>query len=301
MWTRDTLLEKTTSVLDEQGYTHCPSLGCVDIVAKKERVVLLKVLVNVDAFQQEQSNNLSIISDNLGAEPLVVGAHTRQGRLQGNIIYERFGTPVVTVETLQAILYDELPTVFRKRGGLYATVSAALLRHARLQRGLSQSELAQRIGVSKKNVYEHEARDRPVLYIVAGRMEDELSATVTVPASLAGFHQQPRKNLAQNAVERHVVSSLQRLGFTVDVVEKASFNLMARTVGKPLIIAAETGRQVIDTEPLAAFSSVVGAPAVLVGTPASEPTVRDDLPYIPLKELRHYRTSRQLLRRVKQG
>src|SRR4030042_1217430 len=66
------------------------SSTCFDIAAKKHVLLLLKTLLNVDSFQQEQAKNLKIVSNNLDAHPMIIGLQTRREKLEPGIVYERY-------------------------------------------------------------------------------------------------------------------------------------------------------------------------------------------------------------------
>ncbi len=292
MMNREQLIEATELLLDKNGYDYCESAGCFDIAARKKSSMLLKILANVDAFQQEQSNDLAILSDYLSADPFVVGVHTSTERLQNSIIYERFGTPVVTPNTLERMLFNEFPVIFRKRGGLYAFVSSVMLRKARESKKLSQSQLAKKVGISKKNIYEHEASDKPAEYGIAAEIEKVLGTRIITPPEFR--RPKYRKNKAVG-LESSVSSVLKKLGFSSDVIEKAQFNVVARKK-EALIIGAEHNKKHAEsTAPsLYEFSSVIKRPAIIV----TKEEINTDIPYISLAEFAEL-SSRQILRRAK--
>ncbi|MBI3190989.1 hypothetical protein HYZ41_04785, partial [archaeon] len=79
------LLKQVENILEKGGFDYCEYSGCFDIAASRRFTLFLKVLDNVDSFQETQANNLKIISDDLDATVGLVGTHTRREHLQNNI------------------------------------------------------------------------------------------------------------------------------------------------------------------------------------------------------------------------
>src|SRR3989338_10769619 len=125
------LINRVERVLEENNYDYSEYSGCFDIVARRKETLLLKVLDNIDSFQEHQSLNLKVLSSQLEASTFVIGSHTRRENLMDNVIYDRFGTFAMTTTTLQAMMESDMPTLYRNRGGLFAEVNPAKLRQAR--------------------------------------------------------------------------------------------------------------------------------------------------------------------------
>src|SRR3989344_8528959 len=96
-------------ILDENDWDYSQGAGCFDIVARKKELMLLKLLDNIDSFQEEQSRNLLAMSSALDANAFVIGSHTRRENLMDNVIYDRFGTFAMTTTTLQSMMESDMP------------------------------------------------------------------------------------------------------------------------------------------------------------------------------------------------
>src|SRR3989338_136460 len=222
------LMQKIGDILEKANYEYTEYSGCFDIIARKEDLLLLKVLENVDSFQEEQADNLKTLSANLEASPILVGLWTRRESLQNNIIYERFDIPAFTPGTLENILVHDLhPRICRQRGGFFADVDPELLREKREEKGFSQSELAEKLGVSKKNVYEHEKEMMKARYEVAKKMESLLGNVIrSIDLDFSFEEQQTR---ARTGFERIISQELRKKGFSTSFVYQAPFNIIAKT------------------------------------------------------------------------
>ena len=77
------IVGKVEAAFEKGGYECREYSGCFDVAARKgKKIVLLKILGNVDSLQESQASSLKIISENLGAMPLVIGENTRKERLR---------------------------------------------------------------------------------------------------------------------------------------------------------------------------------------------------------------------------
>jgi len=202
------LLNDIEEILEENGYSYCEYNGCFDIAARRESIMLLKVLNNVDSFQEEQANNLKMLSNDLDAKPILVGLNTRREALSDNIIH------------------GSLPTIFRFRGGMFAEIDPARLKSAREDVGLSQSDLAEKVGITKKSVYEHESKKLKIVYKNAVRMEKTLKTDLMIPLELKMSY--AAKIKPRSIFEGKISQNFRRMGFATDFVYQSPFNMIAK-------------------------------------------------------------------------
>src|SRR3989338_7517700 len=140
------LIRTVEKILEDHNYKYYEWRGCFDIVASnRSSTCILKILDNVDSIQEDQANNLKILSSNISAFTAIIGTHTRRDTLEDEILYERYGIPTMTPDTFSDILYEKMPHVYRTRGGLFIEIDPIKLRQARKKTGLSQKQLADKI------------------------------------------------------------------------------------------------------------------------------------------------------------
>ena len=106
---RDDLINTTRAILAKAGFDVSSALTirgiCFDVVAKLDsKVLIVKVLSNVDAFSKENAGEMKTLADALGATPLVVGERSSSGDLEPGIVYSRFNISIVSNETLADLL-----------------------------------------------------------------------------------------------------------------------------------------------------------------------------------------------------
>ena len=239
---KERALKEVEDILDENGYDYSEFSGCFDVAAIKkqlptENILLLKVLENVDSFMEDHAKNLSIVADNVDGNALLVGNRTSVEKLQDSIIYERFGVHTVSIGTLELIVDGTVPKVYRFRGGLFSEINPEKLKAARNSAGLTQGELALKAGVTKKNIYEHEARQMKIQFDIAEKIESILDEELTEPARLSpGLVGQ---NIPKGNFEKTVSKDMRKLGISTSIVYKAPFNIIATLNDKIIISDAE--------------------------------------------------------------
>lgn len=291
---KTSLIEKAINIFEREDYITCQYHGCFDIAAKKKKILFLKILQNVDAIQREQAKNLKILSNNLDAQPLLVGTQTRREKLQKGIVYERFDLPTLSIETLEDLIsYEIFPKTYRDKGGLYVEIDSSVLREARKNKNLTQRELAELIGINKKTIYEHEKHKLRMLLVLAERLESVLERKLIKNTEFKKYTEsgEPEDNL-----EKIVGNDLNKLGFKIDFVKQTPFDVIAKE--KVLLISdIETDKRKIKyrSKFLKKFISFIKKPGVVI-TEKEKPEL--DIPILERKELEEL-SSKELIRIAK--
>lgn len=297
---RERLIERTERMLINGGYITCTYKGCFDIAAKKRSLLLLKILHNIDALLPAAARNLRVIAANLNAAALLVGERTNCERLQPGVVYERSELPAVLPATLEQLILDEIfPSVYRDRGGLYMAVDKELLRAARTRSGLSQAELAEAAGISKKVVYEHERYNLRMTLAIAEQIESILEKRISMGINLLMAAQKAERGQPADVLERVVGKSLRSIGFETDFVRQAPFTLFARS--ETLLISdIESNRRRMQKKAIAlrSFNDLVKKPAIII----TDKIMIEELCGIPVIErTRLHELSKKELLRIAKG
>ena len=227
---RKTLLDKVSQVLNESGYDLavqcCPS--CFDILARKRRTLLIKILTNVDSFYPEQADDLKRVASVLGASTLLIGTSSAQEQIRDHTIYERHGVPVVNFETFALlILHKQLPFVYAKKGGFFTHINADFLKKVREQHNFSIGDLARHAGVSKSTIQNYEHGEGATVDNVL-RLQDTLGELVLDPINVFEFEAKPSTEKPRSDFEKEVSGRLGNIGFHSTIVSKAAFNMVSR-------------------------------------------------------------------------
>jgi len=276
------LMDEIERILEENNYHYSEYSGCFDVVARRKETLLLKVLDNIDSFQKEQSNNLKVISSSLEASAFLIGGHTRHEDLKDNIVYDRFGIFTVTIGTFENIIDNEMPLLYRNRGGLFAEINPEKLKKGRVEAGLSQAQLAKKVGISKKSIYEHESRKMRAEYKIVKKVE-KLIGNITDPVSMKiieGIEHSPAKEDFQLAVSK----DLRRMGLDISFVYQTPFNIVAEDEDFLIISDAEKAAKRAEKNApfLKDFAKTTKKPILVV----TREELDIDIPSIEEKELK---------------
>lgn len=277
------LLERVEKALDENGYEHCRYSGCFDVAAKRSRsLVLLKVLTNIDSLQRVQSENLKALSSAIDAQAAVISDHTNREALCDGVMYERFELPVLSISTLGRLLSGGLLKRYCFRGGVFVDVDSEALRDARIAKQLTQQQLAERIGVTKKNIYEHESSRKKMRLRQAQRLERMLDAELALPAGLSDISNEYSVCVEpQGDFEKHVAKELAEMGFFADMVYQSPFNIVASDKKTVFLSEAEESLKAVEKKLpyIKMFSSLAKMPALAITKEPAEldiPTLTEE-------------------------
>jgi putative transcriptional regulator len=274
------LRQQAKTFLEESDYATYEYHGCFDIAAKREVLLFLKVLLNVDSFQKEQAKNLKVISNNLDGYPMLIGVQTNREKLKTGIVYERFEMPTLSLQTFEELICNNIfPSIYRDRGGLYVEIDSEVLKDARKGKSLTQRELAEAVGINKKAIYEHEKKQLRMLLDIAEKLEQILNEKIIKPAGV--FKRYDEHGSPKDFLEKNVGKDLEKLGFSTDFVKQSPLDVFAKE--KALIVSdievdkRKMNRRATD---LKDFINMVKKPALLI----TDKSKKDELLGIPLIE-----------------
>ncbi len=134
------------------------SEGAFDIAAKKDFLMLIKALVNVDGLTQEQALSLKAISYFLSAYPLVISLKTNRELLRKEMVYSRFQLPVITPYFFERFLEEKVPEIESAKGKHTISINTEILKNRRKEMGFTLEELSKLVGITKKALYEIEKK-----------------------------------------------------------------------------------------------------------------------------------------------
>jgi len=233
---RTELINTTRAILAKAGFDVSSALSlrgiCFDIVARRDdRILIVKVLSNIDAFSKDNADEMKILSDSLGAVPLVTGERSSSGALEPGIVYSRFNISIVSNETLADLLLDEAPPfIFAAPGGLYVRLDSDLLKAAREERGISLGVLAETAGVSRRTIQMYES-GMGAMIDAALRMEEFLGLPIIEPIDPFTFKSEERSKEQREPPTQEdtfALTQLSNLGFSVRTVVKSPFEAVTK-------------------------------------------------------------------------
>jgi putative transcriptional regulator len=154
------LASETINILDKAGFKSykVKSNYCVDIVAiRDDKKLMLRLTINIDNEKREIAEELKTLAYTFSAVPIIIGVKYQGGMIENETLHERFNVNAINLSTFKNILlHGKYPVAYAKRGGLYFKVDGQKLRKLRTERKMSLGNLASKLGVSRKAVYEYE-------------------------------------------------------------------------------------------------------------------------------------------------
>ncbi|MBL7170141.1 MAG: helix-turn-helix domain-containing protein [Candidatus Aenigmarchaeota archaeon] len=154
---KSNLLNEVLQILSLNEFRTIVFRGCFDVLTKKDDTLLIKVLGNVDSFSEEHANNMKVMSNFLSAKSLTVSARCNRNRLSDNVVYSRFGIPIMSLGSFETIIENDwLPSVLAVRGKHVVKIDIGLMKQNRKEMKMSLEELSRKIKISKKSLYEIE-------------------------------------------------------------------------------------------------------------------------------------------------
>jgi putative transcriptional regulator len=291
--------QEVKTFLEKSDYAVCEYKGCFDLAAQKNVLLLLKTLLNVDSFQQEQARNLKIISNNLDAHPMLIAVQTTREKLKPGIVYERYDLPAVSLKTFEDLICNSIyPRIYRDRGGLYVEIDSDVLKDSRKRKGLTQRELAEAVGINKKAIYEHEKKQLRMMLAIAEKLEQILSSKIIKPTEF--FRKYEEHGRPEDTLEKDVGKNLEKLGFRTDFVKQSPFDVFAKE--KAMVISdieLDRKKMIKHAADLKEFIKVVKRPAVLITKDSDEDEIHG-IPIIKKKELEEI-DKRELIKKAKKS
>lgn len=231
------LVENIENILNKGGFQYFECSGCFDIIAKRKELMIIKILNNVDSLLESQANDMKILARSLNATPCLIGTSTRRENLKNDVVYQRFGIPTFTADTLKSIIENDAPFVYSSRGGLFAEIDPEKLKSKRMESGLTQAKLAEIVGVNKKSIYEHEKSVKGASYVIVEKIEDAIGDVRKMKGMEIDYEN--IKNKPTDTFQKIASSDLKKIGFETNFVYHSPFNIIAEQPDKDFIIFSD--------------------------------------------------------------
>jgi putative transcriptional regulator len=234
---RDELIEKVRKILSRTGFLISDRMRLrsvsFDIAARRDdKVILIKVLLNVDSFGSEGSKELRLLATRLNASPMLIGLCSNIGKLEDGVVYSRAGVPIVSLKTFSDFMLEGIPPyVFSAPGGLYVKIDGEALERARAKKDVSLGTLAEIAGVSRRAVQMYQDGMGTTIE-VALRMEEFLGEPIIVAVNPFLYSKTVEKTLVSfnefETLERVIFKKLHELGFGVLPTIKCPFEALTK-------------------------------------------------------------------------
>jgi putative transcriptional regulator len=203
---------------------------CFDIAARRDLVLMLKILVNVDSMDAVQAEQLKRLCYLVSGFPLLVGDRTRTERIEDDVVHERYDLPAINIETLRLLLESgALPLIYGTKGGYYVRIDGKTLKEERKRRGLSLGQLGDMVGVSRESIYNYEHNGSASVETAMALVE-KLGVDLIKPVEIlkrVNMQIEPDINI-ENQLLKFVAIKLNHLGFGVYRTPRTPFHAVAQ-------------------------------------------------------------------------
>ncbi len=299
MFNKTFLVNRIANNLLSNSFEVFLSSGCFDIAAKREQIMLIKGLINVDGLGEEQARSLHAASHFLSAYPLIVSMKTSRELLNDDIVYSRFQLPVVTPSMFTNIIEDEEISVIQSAKGRHTvSVNASAIREKRKEMGFTIEELAKLVGISKKALYEIENyRVNPSVETVE-KIERILNEKVKMSFELKKTEPIYLKPI--DSFQNRVSKELYRIGIDNSPVYSAPFEIAGRE-DFSLITSLSTNAEKMRREAKAVkqLSSITSSQAVFIAR-KSRDNIVDGVPVLLEEDLSDIKNAKELSKIIKE-
>ena len=201
-----------------------------DLIARgRDRLLILKALINIDALRSEIARELKILAKELEASPIVIGKRSAMGEILDGVIYSRHGIPILSLDTFKDFIIEgEYPMVYASPGGFYVNINGELLRKIRIDRGISLGQLAKVAGVSRKTIQLYEEGMNATVNS-ALRLEDYLNVPLIETIDILDFNRYEEERYPYTPRNyEDIYQKLIEIGYDVFFTFKCPFEALSK-------------------------------------------------------------------------
>ncbi len=272
---RDDLINTTRAILAKAGFDISPLMSlrsvCFDVVGRKrDTLLIIKILSNVDAFSRENAEEIKVLAETLKACPILIGERSSSGPLEPGIIYSRFNIPIISNETLADHVLEETPPfIFAAPGGLYVRLDNEAIKEIREKKSISLGTLAEVAGVSRRTIQMYES-GMGAMIDAALRLEEFLNIPIIEPIN-------PFDYKKENKFEEHEYSGNKRtdstvfnhlldIGFSVTPVARSPFEALTKSNDVVILTGLDSDQEKLIQKAMIAsdISRIAGKHSVVI-------------------------------------
>lgn len=233
---REELISRIRETLGKSGFfvsdPHNIRSICFDIIARRDKeLLIIKALSNIDSLSSDDAEELRILASALTGSPMVIGLHSSSGKLDGGILYSRFGIPIISEETFHEHMLEGVPPfVYAAPGGLYVRLDGETLKRIRQEKNISLGMLAEIAGVSRKAIQMYESGMGAMIEIAA-KIEEYLNEPIVMPLNPFSYTKEMARTLRTfddfKGLNREVFEMLREIGYSVVPTIRCPFDALA--------------------------------------------------------------------------
>ncbi len=191
----------------------------IDIASSLERGNVF-IRITADAYHLDKDDVSELIKSSTAysSAPLIVSLRIRGRELEDDVVYERWGAYLMKACTLKNILSGKEVFVLNTCGSYIIKINAKKMKALREKLRLSLGELADRVGVSRKAIYEYERGGMHVSIDTALKLIEVLGEEVIEPIDI--FKERSAASGGVEAppdvkIEEKIMNDLRKMEFRV--------------------------------------------------------------------------------------
>ncbi|ELZ21284.1 transcriptional regulator [Natrinema limicola] len=267
---RSALVGNVTAMLEDAGFVVSDRCAIrpksFDIAARRgDDLILVKILANIDAFNEATGHEMRRLGTYLEATPLVIGLRSRDEDLKPDVVYFRHGVPVFSPDTAYNLFIENVPPlIYAAPGGLYVNIDGDLLADERQDKDWSLGQLASELGVSRRTVSKYEDGMNASVE-VAMALEELFDAPLTSPVDvLEGADEVHESDATPDDPEadpddQQVVAVFTRAGYSVHPTVRSPFTAVSEDEADSDIVLTGHSKFTKAAEKRARIMSSIGA------------------------------------------
>lgn len=234
----------------------------IDVVVKlgDGRIAFLKVTDDTGNLSKYDVQELRDIASTLNAGALIVANYMNNREIVDDVAYELHGVKVVNVNTLEGVFSGETQIYVYQSGDTFKVrIDGETLRRRRLEEGLSLGDVAYRIGVTRRTVYEYERGYIEPSLDKAEKLVQLLGEEILVPVDLFECPPGRKRELMElnldSEEEKTLARKLYDRNFNVVHAKRTTVDLVGAKTKRRILLVISHGRESFESLKLKSLNS----------------------------------------------
>lgn len=248
-------IAKSLSKLEELGkveelkYPKSHQHRSVDVTFKvaSKGVIMLKLSYDAAVVNRQEREELGELSQALGVNAFIVAERRGEEQLLSDVIYDIDGVKTIHVDTIVHAVNSEEPAIYEDKDGFKVKVNGSIMRSLRLQKGYSLGELAMRVHVTRKAIYEYERGTINPSIDVVERLTRELGEEVVEPIDIFNSEDRvlrrerraPETMSYDNEIERAILRITSELGIAALHARRSPLDVGFRIHDRRMLVVVD--------------------------------------------------------------
>ncbi|MEM2934882.1 MAG: transcriptional regulator, partial [Candidatus Thermoplasmatota archaeon] len=293
---KEELLQSTQMLLTRSGF-YCSGVckirpSSFDFVARRDNLLLIiKVLNNIDSISEENAKEIISISRFLGALPIIVGEKTCSTFLEDDIVYFRYGVPILTLKTLENYIRGRPPVVCAAPGGFYVNIDGETFSRLKKEKELSIGQLARIAGVSRKTIQMYERGERASVE-VAEKMARYIGYDFIKPITL--FEEIEREEIEMKEIKDEMLKIMEEIGAFIFPTYRSPFNAVSKLLDEIFIVGINDKRIFERARIISNISRVIERKSIILAEKSKIKFI-EGVPVIEKSDLRKVKEPEELI------